>query len=167
MAMCVRALRELCECVRALCECRISDLTLPPFALPRYENVCKKFNPFRHRLESRRTSARSSEPSTATARLRVTGLTCRLAGPLPGTRARFYSAHIQRVDRLAHVCSLTEDVARVLQAAANDNSGLKSMGASWLLLSRCCPSHASLRLEANFIAPSDVFPPLVALAAFR
>ena len=85
----------------------------------------------------------------ATARLRVTGLTCRLAGPLPWTRARSCSAHSQRVDRLAHVCSLTEDVARVLQAAANDNSGLKSMGASWLLLSRCCPSHASLRLHNN------------------
>ena len=109
-------------------------------------------------MESRRPSARSSDPSTATARLRVTGLTCRLAGPLPWTRARSCSAYSQRVDRLAHVCSLTEDVARVLQAAAHVNSGLKSMGASWLLLSRWCPSHASLRLEANFIAPSDVFP---------
>ena len=58
-----------------------------------------------------------ADPSTATAPLQVTGLTCRLAGLLPATERHSNGSWVDHRGRLLYVCSLTRDGAHVLHEA--------------------------------------------------
>ncbi len=64
-----------------------------------------------------------SDPSTATARLQVAGLTCHLAGLLPAPRRHSDGSGFDHLDRQVYVCCLTDDGAHVLHEAAKVIAG--------------------------------------------
>ena len=67
------------------------------------------FNPFAYtfyRLLRRRPMA---DPSIATARLQVIGMTCDFAGPMPATRLHSDRPRFDCVDRTGHGFFLTRD----------------------------------------------------------
>ena len=64
-----------------------------------------------------------ADPSTAAARLQVTGLTSRLAGLLPAPKRHSDGPWVDHHDRLLYVCSLTDDAPRVLHEATEVITG--------------------------------------------
>ena len=72
------------------------------------------FNPLEHTFISPRRSAESSAPSTPAARLQAIGSTCHLVGLLPAPKPNSDRPGFDHLDRLALVCSLTDDARRVL-----------------------------------------------------
>ena len=55
-----------------------------------------------------------SDPSAATARLQVIGMTCDFAGSLPATRLHSDMPCFERLDGAGHGCCLTRDAPRAL-----------------------------------------------------
>jgi len=86
---------------------------------------------------------------------------------MPGTMARFHSAHGCRVDHLANSCSLTETVACLLVWAVPTNFGLKNAGGSRLLLPRSSACHASVPPEVPAHASAMTFSSQVPHATVR
>ena len=95
------------------------------------------------------------DPSTAIARLQVTGSTCRLAGLLPAPKRHSDRPGFDHLDRVCHVCSLTVDGAHLLFGVTTVDVSLKNVGASRPLLSRSRRHHASKRPEALWHGPTD------------
>jgi hypothetical protein len=82
-------------------------------------------NPFRHRIETDSARLAPSAPSTANARLQVTGLTCRLAGSLPASRQCSDRPGVDGLDRAGHGFFMTDDVAEELLVAAEVIAGFR------------------------------------------
>ena len=83
------------------------------------------FNPFRHRIETDSARLAPSAPSTANARLQVTGSTCRLAGSLPASRQYSDRPGFDGLDRAGHGFFMTDDVAEELLVAAEVIAGFR------------------------------------------
>ena len=83
------------------------------------------FNPFRHRIETDSARLAPSAPSTANARLQVTGSTCRLAGSLPASRQCSDRPGFDGLDRAGHGFFMTDDVAEELLVAAEVIAGFR------------------------------------------
>ena len=67
------------------------------------------FNPFRHRFYSLLRRRPMADPSIATARLQVIGMTCDFACPMPATRLNSDRPRFDCVDRTGHGFFLTRD----------------------------------------------------------
>ena len=83
------------------------------------------FNPFRHRIETDSARLAPSAPSTANARLQVTGSTCRLAGSLPASRQYSDRPGFDGLDRAGRGFFMTDDVAEELLVAAEVIAGFR------------------------------------------
>ena len=82
-------------------------------------------NPFRHRFYSLLRRRPMADPSIATARLQVIGMTCDFAGPMPATRLHSDRPRFECVDRTGHGCCMTDDAPRVLHKATEVNVGFR------------------------------------------
>jgi hypothetical protein len=84
-----------------------------------------RLNPFRHRIETDSARLAPSAPSTANARLQVTGSTCRLAGSLPASRQYSDRPGFDGLDRAGRGFFMTDDVAEELLVAAEVIAGFR------------------------------------------
>ena len=66
-----------------------------------------------------------ADPSIATARLQVSGMTCDLARSMPATRRHSDRPCFDCVDRTGHGFFLTRDAPRVLRKATEVNIGFR------------------------------------------
>ena len=82
-------------------------------------------NPFRHTIETDSARLAPSAPSTANARLQVTGSTCRLAGSLPASRQYSDRPGFDGLDRAGRGFFMTDDVAEELLVAAEVIAGFR------------------------------------------
>ena len=82
-------------------------------------------NPFAHRIETTRPGRPMSAPSTANARLQVTGSTCRLAGSLPAPRRYSDGPGFGCLGVAGHGFFMTRDVAEELLVAAEVIAGFR------------------------------------------
>ena len=80
---------------------------------------------FRHTIETDSARLAPSAPSTANARLQVTGSTCRLAGSLPASRQYSDRPGFDGLDRAGHGFFMTDDVAEELLVAAEVTAGFR------------------------------------------
>ena len=83
------------------------------------------FNPFRHTIEADSAGPAMSAPSTANARLQVTGSTCRFAGSLPASRQCSDGPGFGCLDLAGHEFFMTRDVAEELLVAAEVIPGFR------------------------------------------
>ena len=85
----------------------------------------KGFNPFRHTIEADSAGPAMSAPSTANARLQVTGSSCHLAGSLPASRQCFDRPGFDGLDFAGHGFLMTDDVAEELLVSAEVIAGFR------------------------------------------
>ncbi len=64
-----------------------------------------------------------ADPSIATARLQVIGMTCDFAGSMPATRLHSDRPRFGCIDRTGHGCFLMRDAPRVLRKATEVITG--------------------------------------------
>ena len=81
--------------------------------------------PFRHTIETDSARLAPSAPSTANARLQVTGSTCRLAGSLPASRQCSDRPGFDGLDFAGHGFFMTDDVAEELLVSAEVIAGFR------------------------------------------
>ena len=89
------------------------------------KNFTRPFNPFRHTIEADSAGPAMSAPSTANARLQVTGSSCHLAGSLPASRQCSDRPGFDGLDRAGHGFFMTDDVAEELLVAAEVIAGFR------------------------------------------
>ena len=82
-------------------------------------------NPLRHTIEADSAGPAMSAPSTANARLQVTGSTCRLAGSLPASRQCSDRPGFDGLDFAGHGFFMTDDVAEELLVSAEVIAGFR------------------------------------------
>ena len=83
-----------------------------------------QINPFRHTIEADSGPAMSA-PSTANARLQVTGSSCHLAGSLPASRQCSDRPGFDGLDFAGHGFLMTDDVAEELLVSAEVIAGFR------------------------------------------
>ena len=83
-------------------------------------------NPFRHTIEADSAGPAMSAPSTANARLQVTGSSCHLAGSLPASRQCSDRPGFDSLDFAGHGFLMTDDVAEELLVSAEVIAGFRS-----------------------------------------
>ena len=101
---------------------------------------------------SRPPTSSASDPSAAGARLQVVGCTCHLADPLPALKCHSDWPDFDHLDRSAHVCRSTTDVAHLLLGDSNVNASLTNVRGYNSQLPCSCPLCACVRPEATFHA---------------
>ena len=85
-------------------------------------------NPFRQTIGTDSARPAPSAPSTANARLQVTGSTCRFAGSLPAARQSSDRPGFGCLDCSGHGFFLTDDVAEQILVAAEVTAGFRCAG---------------------------------------
>ena len=85
----------------------------------------RALNPFRHTIEADSAGPAMSAPSTANARLQVTGSTCRFAGSLPAPRLSSDRPGFDGLDFAGHGFLMTDDVAEELLVSAEVIAGFR------------------------------------------
>ena len=83
------------------------------------------FNLFRHTIEADSAGPAMSAPSTANARLQVTGSSCHLAGSLPASRQCSDRPGFDGLDFAGHGFLMTDDVAEELLVSAEVIAGFR------------------------------------------
>ena len=110
-----------------------------PTALPSVEYLSKRgcpshtstcttvqaVNPLRHTIEADSAGPAMSAPSTANARLQVTGSSCHLAGSLPASRQCSDRPGFDGLDFAGHGFLMTDDVAEELLVSAEVIAGFR------------------------------------------
>lgn len=84
-----------------------------------------RVNPFRHTIETDSARLAPSAPSTANARLQVTGSSCHLAGSLPASRQCSDRPGFDGLDFAGHGFLMTDDVAEELLVSAEVIAGFR------------------------------------------
>ena len=102
----------------------------PREAIPRlsqkYVHVSVTYvNPLRHTIEADSAGPAMSAPSTANARLQVTGSSCHLAGSLPASRQCSDRPGFDGLDFAGHGFFMTDDVAEELLVSAEVIAGFR------------------------------------------
>ena len=82
-------------------------------------------NPLRHTIEADSAGPAMSAPSTANARLQVTGSSCHLAGSLPASRQCSDRPGFDGLDFAGHGFLMTDDVAEELLVSAEVIAGFR------------------------------------------
>ena len=82
-------------------------------------------NPFRHTIEADSAGPAMSAPSTANARLQVTGWICRFAGSLPASRQCSDRPVFGCLDLAGHGFFITDDATEELLVAAEVIAGFR------------------------------------------
>ena len=84
-----------------------------------------RINPLRHTIEADSAGPAMSAPSTANARLQVTGSTCRFAGSLPAPRLSSDRPGFDGLDLAGHGFFMTDNVAEELLVSAEVIAGFR------------------------------------------
>ena len=85
----------------------------------------ERVNPLTYRIETASVGPAMSAPSTANARLQVTGSTCRLAGSLPTSRQCSDRPGFDGLEFAGHGFLMTDDVAEELLVSAEVIAGFR------------------------------------------
>ena len=118
---------------------------------------CQHLNLLTYTFPRPATAARSSDPSTAIARLQVIGTRCRLAGPQPAPSPHSDRPGFDQLGRSALVCRLTAAGALLLHEPTEANLGFRYVCQHDAQLSWTCPTHVCMRPEAPSHASAKPF----------
>ena len=83
------------------------------------------FNLFTHTFYKHPRRFAMSDPSAATARLQVLGMTCDFAGSMPATQLHSDRPGFDCVDRTGHGCFMVRDAPRVQHQATEVYAGFR------------------------------------------
>ena len=119
-----------------------------------FSELLRLLRPFgsEHAISDRPPSRATSDQSTAVARLQVFGCTCHLAHPLSAPKCHSDRPGFDHLDRSAHVCRSTTDVAHLLLGDTNVNASLTNVRGYNSQLPCACPICVCDRPEAIFRA---------------
>ena len=92
---------------------------------PNFTGLLPGVNPLRHTIEADSAGPAMSAPSTANARLQVTGSSCHLAGSLPASRQCSDRPGFDGLDFAGHGFLMTDDVAEELLVSAEVIAGFR------------------------------------------